>query len=183
MFSHYQLLRGLFVLCDLRIRDYRAVVDSLGLQSVHTIEDISRVRNRVCSTHMNSQVMARHLFDGYHEIDTYSWGPIDLFFCIGYAMVSKYTKLSQMHPEVSSPALESYLKDNQSAFSTIRHLRDMTLHPGYNRIPGDTHGMFYRKNKDGSSTPVTKHPTEIIFQLVGLFGHFLEELREKSAKT
>ena len=181
MYSHYQLLRGLSVLCYVRIQGYSDVVDSLGLQSVRTVEEISRVRDRVCSTHMNSQVKARHLYDGYHEIDTYTWGSLHLFFCIGQALVSKYKKLKHLFPDVSSPALESYLEDNHSAFSAIKHLRHMTLHPGYDRNPGDAFGMFYGENDDGSSTPITKHPAEVVPQLVDLIGQFLEELRDESA--
>ena len=181
MYGHYQLLRGLLVLCEVRIQDYRDVVDSLGLQSVQTVEEISIVRDRVCSTHMNSQVKARHLYDGYHEIDTYTWGPVELFFCIGHALVSKYKNLKRTFPDVSSSGLDSYLEKNQSAFSAIKHLRDMTLHPGYDRNPGDAFGLFYGEVADGSPTPISEHPYEIVPQLVNLFGQFLEELREKSS--
>ena len=181
MYGHYQLLRGLLMLCEVRIQGYRDVVDSLGLQSVQTVEEISIVRDRVCSTHMNSQVKARHLYDGYHEIDTYTWGTIELFFCIGHALVSKYKSLKRTFPDVSSSSLDSYLEKNQNAFSAIKHLRDMTLHPGYGRNPGDTFGLFYGETADNGPTPISEHPYEIVPQLVNLFGQFLEELREKSS--
>ena len=179
IYGHYQLLRGLFVLCELRRQAYHDVVETLGLQSVETVEEISAVRDKVCSTHMNSQVKARHLYDGYHEIDTHTWGPVELFFCVGHALVMKYKSLKRSFPDLSSAALDSYLEHNLSAFGAIKHLRDMTLHPGISRSPGDAYGLFYGENEAGGPASVSKHPYEIVPQLVGLFGQLLDEIRDK----
>lgn len=179
MYGHYHLLRGLLVLCDLRQQGYHDVVASLGLNAVETPEDITAVRDEVCARYLNSQVKARQLFDGYHEIDTYTWGPIELFFCIGHALVSKYRGLKRSYPDVSSTALDSYLEGNQAAFTAIKHLRDMTLHPGIGRIPGDAFGLFYGESEGSVPTTVSQHPYEIVPQLVELFGQFLDELRDK----
>ena len=69
----------------------------------------------------------RMLWDENREIDLYTWGPLQLFFCVAWAFLDKYRYLSAQHPNLVFADLDRYIEENRAGLDATRDLRDWVL--------------------------------------------------------
>ena len=172
--SHYQLLRGLALISNMRIRQFLDVVQSEGRDKATTEDGMNVIRQKICQV-AGLQPRARMLLDVPREIDAYVWVPMQLFFCAAWALVQRYRYLKGRHPELLFTDLDGYIEENSSAFDAVRNLRDWVLHPGYARKADDAMEVLFF-GADGK--PVNSHPQDIVNQLLALAAKFLGRLNE-----
>ena len=158
----------------IRIRQFlKALREARDDQST-TDEPIHAIRARILSEHMNGTPKARMAWDVSKEIDTYVWGPIELFFCSAQAMIDRYECLKASHPELAFSLLDDYIRENKSVFDTVGNLRDWVTHPGYSRNAHEALAEISHEYDEQGVGPFY----QIVRRLLDLYRQFLERFSE-----
>ena len=172
--GHHYTLCGLDVIARIRIRQFLEALREARKNHRATDEQIEAVREQLLSKHMKGVTKARVGWDASQEIDTYVWGPIELFLCSAQAMIERYEQLKASHPELAFPDLDDYIKDNQRVFDDVSNLRDWVTHPGYR---GNAHEALvqiaHQYDKSGGMVFYG-----IVRALLDLYRQFLERFNE-----
>ena len=175
MLSHYELMRGLAVISELRLKRYLDLLEDQRARNRTEDESLRAVRQAV-REEASVEPKARMLFDADRELDLYAWGPLQLFFCVALAYLDRYRYLRARNAELAFPELDRYIAENQDGLDATRTLRDWVLHPGARRRPDDAMTTLFSV-RDGWRTA---YPLELVNRLVPLAGRFLERLRERA---
>ena len=172
--GHHYTLCGLDVMARIRVRQFLEALREARDEHSATDDQIQAVRARILSEHMNGAVKARMAWDVPKEIDTYVWGPIELFFCSAQAMIDRYEQLKAEHPELAFRRLDDYISENKSIFDSVGNLRDWVTHPGYSRNAHEALAEISREYDERGVGPFY----EIVRRLIDLYRQFLERFSE-----
>ena len=170
--GHYYTLCGLDVLARIRIRQFLDALRDARNEHSTKDEQIRAVRAQILSQHMNGDPRARMAWDVPNEIDTYTWGPIELFFCSAQAMMDRYHKLKEAYPEIAFQPLDDYIIDHRPIFENVKHLRDWVTHPGLSRNAHEALSEISQEYDERGVRPFY----EIVRALIDLYQKFLERL-------
>lgn len=175
MLAHYELLQGLALISSIRVRRFLGIVRDEGVEKINTLDGMNLIRGKMFEV-ASIQPKARMMWDVTREIDSYVFGPMQLFFCVSWAVIDRYRYLANQHPDLVLVELEQYVHINSVSFDAAKKLRDWVLHPGYSRSPDKAMTMFF--GNDG--TPVNSHPQQIVNRLLALARQLLERLCERT---
>ena len=175
MLSHYELMRGLAVISELRLRKYLELLEDQRARD-RTADEALRAVRQAIREEASVEPKARMLFDADRELDLYAWGPLQLFFCVAWAYLDRYRYLRNRHPELAFPDLDRYIAENRAGLDATRTLRNWVLHPGARRRPDDAMTTLFSV-RDGWRTA---YPLDLVNRLVPLAGRFLEQLRDRA---
>ena len=99
MLSHYELMHGLALISNLRLRKYLGLIEAQRAKKTVEEDPLDTLR-KAMRQEASIKPKARMLWDENREIDLYTWGPLQLFFCVAWAFLDKYRY------EVTSPPPE-----------------------------------------------------------------------------
>ena len=170
--GHCEMLNGLVILFDLRMREYSDALETLVISVVETEEQATAVARFIRTKYMKNNTKARTSFDELKEISLYMSGPLQLFFCAAQAVVERYHRLKRTNPKLTHPPLEKYLLENEAAFGAVQNLRDWVSHPGHSRDPDNAMETLFAFDEDKTH----EHPYRLALQSLRLFEQFLEKL-------
>ena len=174
MLSQYELMRGLALISDIRVRKYLGLLEVERSKRRSVDEELRAVRKAVRQD-ASIETKARMIFDEDRELDLYVWGPLQLFFCVAWAYLDRYRYLRNRYPSLAFADLDKYMEENGTGLDAIKKLRDWVLHPGVGRRPDDAMVMLFSV-RDGWRTA---YPLDLVNGLVQLAGKFLEMLGEQ----
>ena len=173
MLSHYELMHGLALISNLRLRKYLGLIEAQRAKKTVEEDPLDTLR-KAMRQEASIKPKARMLWDENREIDLYTWGPLQLFFCVAWAFLDKYRYLSAQHPNLVSADLDRYIEENRAGLDATRDLRDWVLHPGGSRQPDSAMEMLF----SAGGVPGNAYPLEMVNRLVNLAAKFLEQLGE-----
>ena len=175
MLSHFELMRGLALISEIRQVRY---LDLLGEQRSQgrTGDEALRAARQATREELAIKPKARVFFDADWELDLHAWGPMQLFFCVAWAFLDRYRYLRGQQPDLVCDDLDRYIEENCAGLDATRKVRDWVLHPGIRRRPDDAMVMLFSV-RDGWQTA---YPVDIVNRLVDLAEKFLEQLRERA---
>ena len=175
MLSHYELMRGLALISQMRQVRY---LDLLGEQRSkgRTTDEALRAVRQATREEMSIKPKGRVFFDADRELDLHAWGPMQLFFCVAWAFLDRYRYLRNRHPDLECDDLDRYIEENRAGLDAARTVRNWVLHPGIRRRPDDAMVKLFSV-RDGWRTA---YPVDIVNRLVELAGMFLEQLHERA---
>ena len=173
--SHYHMLRGLALISEWRLR---MLIDAIEVH--HSTEDgpddpLHPVRQTILET-ASLDPKSRMALDTNREIDLFVWAPMQLFFCVAYALVDRYRRLKSEFPNLAFRDLDSFINDNPAGFKAIKKLRNWVLHPGISRKPDDAMEMLFA----AGGQPGNTYPLEMVYRLLRLVERFLERLNAEA---
>ena len=175
MLSHYELMHGLALISNLRLRKYLGLIEAQRAKKTVEEDPLETLR-KAMRQEASIKPKARMLWDENREIDLYTWGPLQLFFCVAWAFLDKYRYLSAQHPNLVSADLDRYIEENRAGLDATRDLRDWVLHPGGSRQPDSAMEMLF----SAGGAPGNAYPLEMVNRLVNLAAKFLEQLGERA---
>ena len=173
--SHIDLLRGLALISNARIRKFIDAVQEQRAKGTAEEDMLQAVRQAICQT-ASIEPKARMLWDANREVDVFVWGPMQLFFCVATAFLQRYRYLKSRCPEVTLNDLESYIAENRDGLDAAETLRNWVLHPGYNRRPDDAMENLFAVG----GTPGNAYPQEMVNRLLHLAVRFSEVLGDEA---
>ena len=171
MLSHYELMRGIFLIWQIRFGKYLDLIEDQRARNAPVDESMHAVRQAI-RQEASIDPKARMLLDADREVDLYVWGPMQLFFCVAWAYLDRYRYLRDQDPNLVFADLDRYIEENSAGLDAIKKVRDWMLHPGGLRQPDDAMKMLFSV-RDGMKTA---YPLEIMNHLDGLAARFLEQL-------
>ena len=175
MLSHYELMRGLALISNLRLQKYLGLIKAQRAKKTAE-EDLMDALRQAVRQEASINPKARMLLDENREIDLYTWGPMQLFFCVAWAFLGRYRYLRAQHPNLVSADLDRYIEENSAGLDAARNLRDWVLHPGGSRQPDSAMEMIF----SAGGAPGNAYPQEMVHRLVDLAAKFLEQLGEQA---
>ena len=174
MRSHYELLRGLAIISNLRLRKYLDAIQDHRAKKTPQEDMLHAVRKSI-RQEASIDPKARMLWDANRELDLYAWGPMQLFFCVGWAFLDRYRYLRNQHPDLVFADLDRYIEENSAGLEATRNLRDWVLHPGGSRQPDSAMEMLF----SAGGAPGNAYPQEMVNRLVELAAKFLRQLGDQ----
>ena len=175
MLSHYELMRGLALISQIRQARYVNLIGEERSKG-RTGDEVLRAVRQATREEISIKPKGRVFFDAERELDLYAWGPMQLFFCVAWAFLDRYRYLRDRHPDLVCDDLDRYIEENRAGLDATRTVRNWVLHPGIRRHPDDAMAMLFSV-RDGWRTA---YPVNIVNRLVELAGTFLEQLRERA---
>lgn len=172
--SHYELLRGLALISNTRLRRFMDAVQYQRDNKTPGEDIMHTIRQSICQS-ASLEPKSRMPWDADREVILYSWGPFQLFFCVAWAFIDRYRSLKRLHPEIAMYDLDHYLEENQAGLDATWKLRNWVLHPGHARRPDDAMEMLFAVG----GTPGNTYPQEMANRLLDLVARFLEHLGDK----
>ena len=175
MLSHYELMRGLALISEIRQVRYLNLLGEERSKG-RTGDEALRTVRQATREQMTINPKGRVFFDAERELDLYAWGPMQLFFCIAWAFLDRYRYLRDRHSDLVCDDLDRYIEENRAGLDATRTVRNWVLHPGIRRHPDDAMAMLFSV-RDGWRTA---YPVDIVNRLVELAEKFLEQLNERA---
>ena len=123
MLSHYEVLRGLAIISNLRLRKSIDAIQDERAKKASQEDMLHAVRQSV-RQEASTDPKARMLWDANRELNLYSWGPMQLFFCVAWAFLGRYRYLRNQHPDLVFADLDRYIEENSAGLEATRNLRD-----------------------------------------------------------
>lgn len=175
MLSHYELMRGLALISNLRLQKYLGLIKAQRAKKTAEEDPMDALRQAV-RQEASIKPKTRMLLDANREIDLYTWGPMQLFFCVARAFLDRYRYLRDQHPNLVSADLDRYIEENSAGLNAARNLRDWVLHPGSSRQPDSAMEKIF----SAGGAPGNAYPLEMVHRLVNMSAKFLEQLGEQA---
>ena len=175
MLSHHELLHGLALISNKRLREFIDAIRNQRANKVAREDILDAVRQQMCQV-ASIDPKARIPWDANREVDLYAWGPMQLFFCVAWAFLDRYRYLKRLYPELVHAALDRYIMENGAGLDAAKKLRDWVLHPGYSRQPDDAMEMLFA----AGGAPGNTYPQVMVNRLLELTSNFLEQLRDQA---
>ena len=88
MLAHYELMHGLALISNLRLRKYLGLIEAQRAKKTVEEDPLETLR-KAMRQEASIKPKARMLWDDNREIDLYTWGPLQLFFCVAWAFLDK----------------------------------------------------------------------------------------------
>ena len=174
MLSHFELMHGLAVISNARIRRFIEAVQDQRDKGTSDEDMLDVVRKAVCHSE-SIELKARMLWDANREVDLFVWGPMQLFFCLATAFLRRYGYLKTRYPDVVLEDLERYIEDNRAGLEAAETLRNWVLHPGHNRRPDDAMEELFA----AGGPPGNAYPQEMVNRLLDLAARYSEVLGDE----
>ena len=145
--KHSRLLRSTVNLAYDRFQQLQKIENSVELSG--TLMDGDNLRSvQLKAAEERGGIKTRMLLDVPKEIEKYDHAPLQISYCLLYAMLEKYKYLIQNYLLFQDEKIDKYCQENQEYIRSLKNVRDSILHERFDNL--NEQEKFLAQFKDSS---------------------------------
>ena len=147
--QHSYYLRSTVNLAYDRFLKFQETIDSAKLSGT-LMDDDNLMTVQIKTAKEIGGVKTKMLLDAPIEIHKYHHAPIQISYCLLYAMLEKYKYLIQHYPLFQDEKIDKYFQENNEYIKFLKKLRDSILHERFDNLNEQKKFLtqFYNCDKD-----------------------------------
>ena len=147
--QHSFYLRSTMNLAHDRFLKLQKTIDSAGLSGTITDDD-NLTTIQIKTAQEIGGIKTNMPFDASNEIHKYHHAPIQISYCLLYAMLEKYKYLIQHYSLFQDETIDKYFQENKEYIEFLKKLRDSVLHERFDNFDKQEKFLtrFNSDNKD-----------------------------------
>ena len=127
--KHSRYLRCMTNLAQIRQNELDQTIQDHGLSNkVLKDDDLTSGPVRIATAKKIGGLRTGMRGDASEEIQKYHYGPLQIAYCLLYAMIEKHKKLVKVHPLFKDKHIDKYYASNEERIQLVKDLRHSLLH-------------------------------------------------------
>ena len=133
LMNHSHYLRCMTNLAYIRHNELNQTIQDLGL-SGKALEGDNLMSIQVATAEKIGGLRTGMLGDAFEEILKYDCGPLQIAYCLLYAMIEKHRKLIKVYPLFKDKHIDKYYASNEEYIQSLKYLRNSLLHQRHDNV-------------------------------------------------
>ena len=175
LMKHSRYLRSMTNLAYNRQNELNQTIQDLGLSN-KALEGDNLRSIEVATAERIGGLRTGMLLDAPEEIEKYYHGPLQIAYCLLYAMIEKHRKLVKVYSLFKDKRIDKYYASKKKYIKSLKHLRHSLLHERYDNVKNQ------EKFLSGFHDPDTNH-VEFLLEGQTIFEDMLMRTQALLAKT
>ena len=125
--NHSYYLRCMTNLAQIRHDELNQTIQELGLSNKNLKGD-NLTSVQIATSKKIGGLRTGMLDDAPEEILKYQYGPLQIAYCLLYAMIEKHRKLVKVYPLFKDKHIDKYYASNEEYIQSLKYLRHSLLH-------------------------------------------------------